>query len=336
MSPTHYRTLSSRRLSVFASVWLTLVILLAACGNRDEAASQSLSSDAPTEATAAPTAAQEPAIKTISTINGDIEIPVQPTRIVAEEYLGALIALDVIPIGAPGLTLENYYFKAALQEVENSGVYGQPSAEKILELQPDLIITGNNDTYDVLSKIAPTVVVPYGELKNAREELTYFGDVLGKEAEAAAWLENFERSNEEQKARVDAVIPEEATFSILEYTDKSTWAYGDNFGRGGQPVYQVLGRKPPGEIAESLMEKQWAEISPEMLGQYAGDYLIVTANNRTVEDFEKDPIWGALPAVKNKRLYVWPEERSWYYDPLAVLEQTKELADWLVGLQAGR
>jgi iron complex transport system substrate-binding protein len=336
LSSTHYRSSRSRGLAVFAAVWLMLVILLAACGNQNDASTQQSPSAAPAEATSAPSASPEPAFKTISTINGDLEIPVHPERIVAEEYLGTLIALDVIPVGAPGLSLENYYFKDALQGIESSGTYGQPSAEKILELQPDFIITGNNDSYEVLSKIAPTLVVPYGELKNVHDELTYFGEVLGKEAEAKAWLEEFERSNAEQKARVDAVIPADATFSILEYSDKSVWAYGDNFGRGGQPVFQVLGRKPPEEIAASLMEKQWAEISAEMLAQYAGDYLIVTSNNRTVEDFEKDPIWGVLPAVKNKQLYVWPEARSWYYDPLAVLEQTKELADWLVGLQAGR
>lgn len=45
--------------------------------------------------------------------------------------------------------------------------------------------------------------------------------------------------------------------------------------------------------------------------------------------FKKDPIWGSLPAVKNDHLYVWPEERSWYYDPTAVLAQVEELTNWL-------
>lgn len=77
------------------------------------------------------------------------------------------------------------------------------------------------------------------------------------------------------------------------------------------------------------MEKQWAEISEEILADYAGDYIILTSNDRTVEDFKKDPIWGSLPAVKNDNLYVWPEERSWYYDPTAVLAQVEELTNWL-------
>ncbi len=115
----------------------------------------------------------------------------------------------------------------------------------------------------------------------------------------------------------------------MEYTDKETYVYGDNFGRGGQPIYQALGRKPPANIADEIMEKQWAQISEELLTSYAGDYIIMTSNSRTVEDFKADPLWGTLPAVKNDRLYVWPEERSWYYDPTAVLAQVEELTMWL-------
>ncbi|UZM99732.1 ABC transporter substrate-binding protein [Lysinibacillus sp. MHQ-1] len=103
--------------------------------------------------------------KTVQTTNGEIVIPTNPQRIVAEEYIASLLVLDVKPVGAPGLALENYYLKEALKSVEDIGVYGKPSSERILGLKPDLIITGNGENYDALSKIAPTVVIPYGELK---------------------------------------------------------------------------------------------------------------------------------------------------------------------------
>lgn len=265
----------------------------------------------------------------MQTVKGEIEIPVRPQRIVAEEYLGSLIALGVIPVGAPGLTIKNYYYKDALSKVADTGVYGKPSAENMVGLNPDLIITGNGDSYELLSKIAPTLFIPYGDLKNVHEELTYFGELLGKETEAKAWLENYDQRIADAKAKVDAVIPADATFSIMEDGEKTTWVYGDNFGRGGQPVYQALGRKPPDKVAAQIMEKQWAELSPELLENFAGDYVIMTSNKRTIEDFKADPIWSNLPAVKNGHFYIWPEERSWYYDPLAVLAQTEELTEWL-------
>lgn len=332
------RTRSTKRKHrlIFSVLLLAMTLLASACGNNKTG-----NSAAETESTAlAPAASQQPeaantpaALKTVTTINGDIEIPVEPKRIVAEEYLGSLIALDIVPVGAPGLTLENVYFKEALSGVADTGTYGKMSPENILALEPDLIISGNADSYETLSQIAPTIVVPYGDLKDAHEELTYFGELLGKEQAAKDWLADYDKRIAAAKARVDAVIPADATFSILEHTAKTTWAYGDNFGRGGQPVYQALGRKPPAAVAAEIMDKQWAEISTEMLHNYAGDYLIVTDNNQTVEDFKNDPLWGSLPAVKNNHIYVWKEARSWYYDPLAVLSQTEELADWLTAEQ---
>ncbi|WP_107841745.1 ABC transporter substrate-binding protein [Metasolibacillus meyeri] len=299
---------------IIASLFLGLLLLLTACGNTTTTTNEE---------------SESISTKKVQTINGEIEIPVNPKRIVAEEYIATLIVLNVQPIGAPGLTLENYYLKDALKGVTSIGTYGKPSTEKIIGLKPDLIITGNGDNYEALSKIAPTVVIPYGELKNAHEELTYFGQLLGKEQEAKDWLAQYDQKIADAKAQVDAIIPADASFSIIEDAGKSWYVYGDNFGRGGQPVYQALGRKPPAKIADEIMEKQWAEISEEVLADYAGDYIILTSDERTVEDFKKDPIWGSLPAVKNDNLYVWPEERSWYYDPTAVLAQVEELTNWL-------
>ncbi|WP_369382125.1 ABC transporter substrate-binding protein [Lysinibacillus fusiformis] len=300
-------------------LFLLIMLMLTACGQEERAANPTEEQDA-----------KEAETKTVQTIKGDIVIPSNPKRIVAEEYIASLLVLEVKPIGAPGLALENYYVKDALKDVEDIGVYGKPSIERILGLKPDLIITGNGENYDALSKIAPTVVIPYGELKNAHEELTYFGELLGKEQEAKDWLSQYDQKIADAKAQVDAIIPEDASFSIFEDAGKSIYVYGDNFGRGGQPIYQSLGRKLPAKKADEIMEKQWAEISEEVLADYAGDYIILTSNDRTVEDYKKDPIWGNLPAVKNDHLYVWPEERSWYYDPTAVLAQVEELTNWLL------
>ncbi|WP_339320583.1 ABC transporter substrate-binding protein [Paenibacillus sp. FSL R10-2734] len=318
---------------------LTLILVISACGNSNTTVENTGGTNN-TSQTAAPTYApaensqqaentEAPTLKTVSTINGDIEIPVHPKRIVAEEYLGSLIALDTIPVGAPGLTLENMYYKEALTGVTDTGTYGKMSPEKIIALNPDLIISGQAESYEALSKIAPTIIVPYGDLKDAHKELTYFGELLGKEEEAKNWLADYDKRIADAKAKVDKAIPADATFSILEDGGKSIWAYGDNFGRGGQPVYQALGRKPPTAVAAEIMEKQWAEISKEALAKYAGDYIILTSNNLTEVDYKADPFWSNLPAVKNGHLYVWKEERSWYYDPIAVLSQTEELAAWL-------
>jgi len=313
-------------------LFLLFVLVLSACGATEtKTAPKSVEEEKPkTEENSG--ANTSSAVKTITTKNGEIEIPVKPQRIVAEEYLGSMITLGVIPVGAPELIIKNYYFKDKLVGVSDIGTYGKPSVENILALNPDLIITGNGDNYEVLSKIAPTIVIPYGDLKGVHEELTYFGELLDKKEEAKTWLLQYDQRIAEAKAKVDKAIATDASFSIMEDGGKSTWAYGDNFGRGGQPIYQALGRKPPSGVADEIMDKQWAELSEEMVEKYAGDYIIMTSNGRTIEDFQKDPIWGSVPAVKKGHIYVWPEERSWYYDPIAVLAQIEELTTWLTSL----
>lgn len=310
-----------------------LVVALSACTNVSDNANIVANEEAVQEVTTEQAnEIEEQEYKTVTTVDGDIEIPVQAKKIVAEEYLGSLIALGVIPVGAPGLTLKNVYFKEALAGVEDTGDYGQMSPEKIISLEPDLIISGSAQNYEGLSKIAPTITIPYGELKNAHEELTYFGKLLGKEKEAEEWLATYDKTIAEAKQKVDDILPADASFSILEKTSKSTYVYGDNFGRGGQAIYQALGRKPPAAVADEIMVKQWAEISEETLAQYAGDYLIITSNEMTVEDFKADPVWATLPAIQSDQFFVWKEEVSWYYDPIAILNQTEQLTNWLVEL----
>ncbi len=317
---------------------LVFILILAACGNtsnqpstnKEESNSEQQTPAETTPSTASPsTDNSQPATRVVNTVNGEITIPVNPKRIVAEEYLGSLIPLELIPIGAPGLALKNVYFKEALQGVADTGDYGKMNAEKIISLEPDLILSANNDNFEQLNKIAPTIVIPWGDLKNAHDELTFFGELFGKQQEAADWLKDYDERIAAAKARVDKAISADASFSILEMTEKSIYVYGDNFGRGGQPVYQALGRKPPEIATLDIMEKQWAEISEEMLPEFAGDYLVITSDSRTLEDLKKDPMWGSLPAIKNDKVYIWKEEISWYYDPVAVLSQTEELANWL-------
>ncbi|OBZ14429.1 AraC family transcriptional regulator [Bacillus sp. FJAT-27264] len=315
----------------------TLTLLLSACstgaGNTvvGGAGSPSGNTGSTTSSNATDNSGIVAKTRTVSTINGEIEIPAESKRIIVDLYLGSMIALGITPVGTPELNLKNPYYKEFLQGVENIGEYETISLEKVLALDPDLIITGNEQLYESFSKIAPTVVVPFGELKNAHEEITYFGKALGKEAEANKWLEEYDRRISSAKERVAKAIPANSEFSIMQYNKKGTLAFGDNFGRGGQAVYTALGLKPPAAKKDLLMKEQLVEISEEALPDFAGDYIVITTNERTIEDFKADPVWGSLEAVKNDRIYVWSQDKSWYFDPIATLSQTEELADWLAG-----
>ncbi|MBH5318846.1 AraC family transcriptional regulator [Paenibacillus sp. GSMTC-2017] len=319
----------------FATIIISLALLLSACSSNAPSKGNSVGGNqTATEQNTSTNTVQIEAgsqFRTVSTMHGEIKIPDKPERVVVDLYLGSFIALDVKPIGTPTLNLKNPYYVNELDGVENIGEYESISMEKVLSLQPDLIVTGNEAAYESFSKIAPTVVVPFGQLKTVHEEVNYFGKLLGKEKEATAWLSNYDDRIALAREKVNNAIPKEATFSIMQDWGKTVGVFGDNFGRGGQAIYRALDRKPPAAHAKEIMEKQSLEVSMEMLKEYAGDYIIFTSKELTLEDLKKDSIWSTFDAVKNDRVFIWKGEKSWYFDPIATLSQTEELAAWLAG-----
>ncbi|OPG96228.1 hypothetical protein B2I21_23015 [Chryseobacterium mucoviscidosis] len=321
------------RTGMLLTILLSLTLLLSACspGTTSHSGGEAAGGKGTSSATSTVTAdsqsnTSEP--RTIATVKGDITVPAEPKRIVVDLYLGSLIALGIKPVGTPEMNLKNPYFIESLEGVENIGEYETISLEKVLELQPDLIVTGDPDLFDSFSKIAPTLVVPYGELKNTHEEIAYFGKALNKEKEAEAWLANYDSRIADAKKQVHDAIDVDAEVSIMQFYDKGPLAFGDNFGRGGQAVYSALGLNPPADKKELLMKDQLVEVSSEAIPEFAGDYIILTADNLTVDELKTKPVWSSLEAVKNDRVYIWSPDRSWYFDPIATLDQTEELAAW--------
>ncbi|WP_019908828.1 AraC family transcriptional regulator [Paenibacillus sp. HW567] len=308
---------------------LSFILVLSACGTNGTAET-TVSQPSPSVTQAA---AEQAQTKIVKTVNGEVEVPLHPKRIVAGEYLGSLIALGITPVGTSDHHIKNPYFQEYLKDVENIGD-GNGNVEKILSLEPDLIIM--DDFYpelnEQMSKIAPTVVVPYASLKTVHEEVAYFGELLGEEAKAEAWLSDYDRRMASAKENVLKVIPADSTFSVFELSEKSWMAVGTSFGKGGQPVYNGFGFKPPADIAAALSDPGWVSFSAELLPKYAGDYIILTSDSKTLDELKADSIWSSLPAVKNNHVFLWTSERSGYWDPIAILSQTEELAAWLTSL----
>ena len=317
------------RPALASALLISLLLMLSACGTNG--AAETIASSSQPSPNNALAASEQPETKIVKTVNGEVEIPQHPKRIVAGEYLGSLIALGITPVGTSDHHIKNPYFQDYLKDVENIGD-GNGNVEKILLLKPDLIIM--DDMYpelnEQMAKIAPTVVIPYASLKTVHEEVTYFGELLGQEDKAKAWLADYDSRVASAKASVLKVIPSDSTFSVIEIaSDKSLMAVGTDFGKGGQPIYNGFGFKPPAEIAAEMADPGWASFSAEVLSKYAGDYIILTSDSETWEDIKSDPIWGMLPAVKNDHVFLWTSDRSGYWDPIAILSQTEELAAWL-------
>ncbi|GBF76823.1 hypothetical protein PA598K_05315 [Paenibacillus sp. 598K] len=272
--------------------------------------------------------------RTFHTIKGDIVIPAAPQRVVTQGFLPYFLLFDIKPIGAPYWEIEYPHLAGLTDGIEDIGQIDGGSVEKILSLQPDLIVTVAQDMYEQYSKIAPTVVIPYESIGDAHKDLRLFGELLGKEAEAEAWLEDFDQKVESSKQELQTLNMENETFSLIGAFDKTYFIYGDGIYRGGQAMYKYLGLKPPAIIQEQVMDagKETLEISMEVIPDYAGDHIFLDVSNGAVFD-EKSALWNSIPAVKNNRVYRLNTDIFWPYDPLAVEMQLDEVLKLLKGSQ---
>lgn len=123
------------------------------------------------------------------------------------------------------------------------------------------------------------------------------GEVLGKEEEAQKLLSDFNEKITAAKKLLEEKEITSKTFSLMEGGNGSVWVFGDKWGRGGDLLYSHLGLKAPDIIQEEIIGKdQYRDVSMEVIGDYAGDYIIYSGE---LGDLEGNPVWESLPAVKS-------------------------------------
>lgn len=271
---------------------------------------------------------------TVTAANGNVEVPQNPERIVvvADSYVGYFLALGVKPVGVTDSALDNVYFKGKVDGIESIG--DGNSAEKILELNPDLIVTFSGlENLDKLEKIAPTIAIEYGK-KDYREQLREFGKMTGKQDQAEAWISSWDQKIAETKPKVEAAVGGK-TISILQPYAKGIYAFGHNFGRGGEIIYEEFHLKAPELIQKEAIDSNqgWADLSLEKLADYAGDYIFTSAWSGDDADPEVvygTNIWKGLPAVKNNRVFKLDAKSSYFNDPVSLEAQLDFIVEKLV------
>lgn len=104
-----------------------------------------------------------------------------------------LFSVGANVVGSGSWSFTNPFLKDQLKDVTD---VGDPiNVEKVMKLKPDLIVVMKDDNYDKLSKIAPTVVIPYNTAKNVQETVKMFGDIAGAKEQADKFLADFEKQS---------------------------------------------------------------------------------------------------------------------------------------------
>lgn len=287
---------------------------------------------------AAPTAPKETANKAstgefrdFETVKGTVKVPVKPQRIVTDYYGGELLSVGANVVGVEPTAFDNPFLTEQLKDAQD---VGEPiNTERTLALAPDLIVVMYDKNYEALSKIAPTLYIPYGTTTNIYETVKLFGDIVGEPEKAKEFITAFDKKAAEGRKKLKGVIDENATFGLYELTDKGDiYIFGDNAGRGGQAVYNALKLKMP---HKNSAKDQTLQLSIEVLPEYAADYMFLTTydpekKGQELKKLQASAVWKNLDAVKNNTLFYNDFDTFYRYDPIASMKQIDLIVDMLI------
>ncbi|PWU69135.1 iron-hydroxamate ABC transporter substrate-binding protein [Gracilibacillus dipsosauri] len=287
---------------LFIPIIVLLTLSLGACSGT-ESANTSNASDTTKETI------------TYESETGPVEVPDEPKRIVALTNGPNVLSLDGNIVGIDQWTKNNPLFQEKLEGVE---VVSEENLEKILELEPDLIIAGaQTKNIDKLNEMAPTVVYTWGKLDYLAQQME-IGKLLNKEKEANEWVENFKDRASKIGEQIKDKIGEDATVSVIESGNKEFYVFGDNYARGTEILYQAMGLNMPEKVKEMALESGVHTFSTELLPEFAGDYIILSRDPEKENSFLETETWKNIPAVQNDHVYAIDTKASTYSDPITL------------------
>jgi iron complex transport system substrate-binding protein len=258
------------------------------------------------------------ATKTVSNILGEVKVPLKPQRVVVLEeniILDSVLALGIKPVGVAYCRECEEKFRgipsdllADVPVVGNIGTH--PSLEKILSLKPDLIfgLTWLKSSYELLSSIAPTVLIDFPTMYDFKERLRYVAQVLGKSDRAEELLTQYQNRIQKLRQQLGKQLATK-TISVIYLAGSADifYSYRPDFLTYGQIL---------SDVGLQLIQKNQKQLdltlSIEVLPEYDADILFIMtehlnqdfkAANPDFLSFLQKPIWSKLKAVQNKQVY---------------------------------
>lgn len=174
-----------------------------------------------------------------------------------------------------------------------------PDIEKIIKAKPDVVITLNKASADILeSKGIKSIVLKWRFISDVAPLMTLLGEVFNEQKEAKAYLAYFDAIVKKVQ-KITAKIPEDKKLRVL-YT---------SIYRLDRPVLIAeWWLKTAGAISVSDDGKNISRIkfNIEQLMAWNPDVLIITDIKRDLSRIKSDKRFENLKAVKNNKIYPIP------------------------------
>ncbi|WP_338540913.1 iron-siderophore ABC transporter substrate-binding protein [Paenibacillus tundrae] len=242
----------------------------------------------------------------------EIVIEAKPKNIAALWYFypEILVALEEPPASS---TDKEYlssltYLKGKLDSTEELGDKMSPSIEKIISMNPDLIIATENheDQYEALEKIAPVITL---QTKAIYEDWQYglrtVAEIIGREDKAEKVID--EMMNEITTGRETLKsIAGETVALIVSWDGKTFNVLGE-----GNPVYTLASdpEKGLGLTPDQTFKGNNNEFASfEGISTIEADHIFligdITKKEALMNNLEQSQVWNSLNAVKKDNVYL--------------------------------
>lgn len=252
-------------------------------------------------------------------------IPFNPKRIVvtSEELLDHLLVLGITPVASAEKNIagsRGKQFGDRLTNVDSIGKDATPNLEKILKLNPDLIISYPYQPYELLSKIAPTVVLKIKWSQGSwKETLQELGKILGRSQEAEEALSQYQRRVDQLKSLILQEYGKPTVSISRFYAGQNLPQFDTMFSFSGW-ILQEVGLYPPQHQLELIDSPDvgFFSINLERIDLLDADILFTMLDPGAANSFKKyqeSPLWQKLKVAQNEKVYV-VDSGYWYFGGL--------------------
>ena len=258
--------------------------------------------------------------RVIQHVMGGSCVPDAPQRVVTTVHhmLGHTLAIDVKPVGSNVRSLQQAngdylntqtYMGNATEGIQLTGLHERANVEKILSLNPDLILTSelSEDVYPQLSQIAPTVVFTFEDIIfDWKKGFALIAEVFGRENQAQQALDRYYKRIEDLKASLGDRYQNQ-TISVAGIGVSNVFAYTQNSFPGS--ILSDLGLTQPEAQKVDAPTGAIRNISEESLERTIdGDVLFFLAFSddpeATFRELQQRPLWNQLRAFQKGQAYL--------------------------------
>ncbi|MCY8988327.1 iron-hydroxamate ABC transporter substrate-binding protein [Bacillus atrophaeus] len=278
---------------------LLLAFTAAACGSKEETNGRS----------AAGTKSEKKKIEYLDKTY-EVKVPTDKIAITGSvESMEDAKLLDVHPAGA--ISFSGKFpdmFKDITDKATSTGEKMEPNIEKILELQPDVILASTKFPENTIKKLSNTATtIPVSHISsNWKENMMLLAQLTGKEKKAKEIIADYEQDLKDTKTKINGKA-KDSNALVIRIRQGNIYIYPEQV-YFNSTLYGDLGLTAPDEVKAAKAQEL---ISLEKLSEMNPDHIFVQFSDDenadkpdALKDLEKNPIWSSLTAVKEDHVYV--------------------------------